>query len=242
MIHGPCGSLNENSPCMSKGRCTKQYLRLLVSNTITGNDGYPQYRRRSTEDGGKTAIIKKRNGTTIEVDNQWVVPYSPLLSKTFNAHLNVEYCNSVKAIKYICKYVNKVSDLAVFGLQPEIKDFDEIVQYQAGRYISSNEAVWRILSFPIHERSPAVVHLAVHLQNGQRVYFSETNVQQRALNPPDTKLTAFFRFAKMILLQKNCCILKCLRITRGILKIKYLNVENRVSQSTASLPSSKIPR
>ena len=186
MIHGPCSALNENSPCMAKGRCTKQYPRLLVSNTITGNDGYPQYRRRSTEDGGKTAIIKKRNGTTIEVDNQWVVPYSPLLSKTFNAHINVEYCNSVKAIKYICKYVNKGSDMAVFGLQPEIKDFDKIVQYQAGRYISSNEAVWRILSFPIHERSPAVVHLAVHLQNGQRVYFSETNVQQRALNPPDT--------------------------------------------------------
>ena len=88
----------------------------------------------------------------------------------------------------------------IFGLQPEIKDFDEIVQYQAGRYISSNEAVWRILSFPIHELSPAVVHLAVHLQNGQRLYFTETNVQQRALNPPDTTLTAFFRFAKMILL------------------------------------------
>ena len=126
MIHGPCGALNENSPCMAKGRCTKQYPRLLVSNTITGNDGYPQYRRRSTEDGGKTAIIKKRNGTTIEVDNQWVVPYSPLLSKTFNAHINVEYCNSVKAIKYICKYVNKGSDMAVFGLQSEIKDIEEM--------------------------------------------------------------------------------------------------------------------
>ena len=63
--------------------------------------------------GGKTAIIKNRNGTTIEVNNQWVAPYSTLLSKTFNAHINVEYCNSVKAIKYICKYVNKGSDMAV---------------------------------------------------------------------------------------------------------------------------------
>ena len=74
MIHGPCGALNEKSPCMAKGRCTKQYPRLLEPNTITGNDGYPQY-RRSTEDGGKTAIIKKRNGTTIEVENQWVVHF-----------------------------------------------------------------------------------------------------------------------------------------------------------------------
>ena len=28
MIHGPCGALNEKSPCMAKGKCTKQYSRL----------------------------------------------------------------------------------------------------------------------------------------------------------------------------------------------------------------------
>ena len=72
MIYGPCGALNEKSLSMATGRCTKQYPRLLVPNTITGNDGYPLYRRRSTEDGGKIAIIKKHNGTTIEVDSQWV--------------------------------------------------------------------------------------------------------------------------------------------------------------------------
>ena len=47
MIHGPCGALNEQSTCMAKGRCTKQYSRLLVPNTITVNDGYQQYRRIS---------------------------------------------------------------------------------------------------------------------------------------------------------------------------------------------------
>jgi hypothetical protein len=87
-------------------------------------------------------------------------------------------------------------------VQPERSDgnavihIDEIAQYLAGRYISSNEAVWRILSFPIHERSPAVVHLAVHLENGQRVYFTAANVQQIALNPPATTLTAFFTLSK----------------------------------------------
>ncbi|GFW76678.1 uncharacterized protein TNCV_4943951 [Trichonephila clavipes] len=82
---------------------------------------------------------------------------------------------------------------------------DEVTQYQAGRYISSNEAVWRILSFPIHERSPAVVHLAVHLEIGQHVYLTAKNVQQIALSPPATTLTAFFTlcqndaFAKTLL-------------------------------------------
>ncbi|XP_065557618.1 LOW QUALITY PROTEIN: glycine--tRNA ligase-like [Artemia franciscana] len=74
MIHGPCGALNEKLPCMAEGRCTKQYPRILVPNTITGNDGYPQYKRRSSEDGGKIAMIKKHNSTTIEVDNKYLRP------------------------------------------------------------------------------------------------------------------------------------------------------------------------
>ena len=116
MIHGPCGTLNPNSPCMIDGKCSKRYPRALLSNTITGNDGYPSYRRRSVEDGGKLATLQMRKGE-IEVDNRWIVPYSPLLSKTFKAHINVEYCNSVKSIKYICKYVNKGTDMAVFTVQ-----------------------------------------------------------------------------------------------------------------------------
>ena len=51
---------------------------------------------------------------------------------------------------------------------PRLNDNDDIMRYQIDRYISSNEAVWRIIGFPIHERDPAVIHLAVHLKNGQR--------------------------------------------------------------------------
>uniref|UniRef100_A0A2S2R448 Uncharacterized protein n=1 Tax=Sipha flava TaxID=143950 RepID=A0A2S2R448_9HEMI len=61
-----------------------------------------------------------------------------------------------------------------------------------GRYISSSEAIWRIFSFPIHEREPSVQHLAVHLENGQRVYFTEENILQRAFETPKTTLTEFF--------------------------------------------------
>ncbi|XP_055923265.1 uncharacterized protein LOC129953811 [Eupeodes corollae] len=131
----------------------------------------------------------------VEVDNRWVVPYCPLLSKIFNAHINVEYCNSVKSIKYICKYVNKGSDMAVFGVTGDNRN-DEITQYQMGRYISSNEAVWRIMSFSMHEIHPVVVYLAVHLENGQRIYFNEANVLERAEHPPATTLTAFFKLCE----------------------------------------------
>ena len=195
MIHGPCGSINPKSTCMKDGKCTKRFPRQLLHDTQTGEDGYPLYRRRSAEDGGFKAKIKLKISNSvqeIEIDNKWVVPYSPLLSRIFQAHINVEYCNSVKSIKYICKYVNKGSDQAMFGIEKDGTAIDEIKHYQLGRYISSNEAVWRILDFPIHERHPTVVHLAVHLENGQRVYFTEDNVQQKINEPPKTTLTAFF--------------------------------------------------
>ncbi|XP_072392278.1 uncharacterized protein [Diabrotica undecimpunctata] len=83
------------------------------------------------------------------------------------------------------------SHLAIFEVQ-NINKNDEIARYQMGRYISSNEAIWHILSFPIHERDPAVQHLAIHLENGQRVYFTEENVLQRAFEAPKTTLTEFF--------------------------------------------------
>lgn len=194
MIHGPCGILNPISPCMVEGKCSKRYPRQIVAEIITGNDGYPLYRRRSIDDNGNSTIVKV-NRQDIEVDNRWVVPFSPLLCKAYKAHINVEFCHSVKSIKYICMYVKKGSDIAVFGVAAENSN-DEVTQYQLGRYVSSNEGMWRIFSFSIHERHPTVVHLAVHLENGQRVYFTDAKVLQRVDRPPSTTLTSFFEMCQ----------------------------------------------
>ena len=83
MIHGPCGAINPQSPCMENNKCTKRYPRQLLRDTETGDDGYPLYRRRSSEDGGIKAKIKMKICNSIkeiEIDNKWVVPYCPLLS------------------------------------------------------------------------------------------------------------------------------------------------------------------
>ena len=81
---------------MMDGKCSKRYPRTLISETITGNDGYPLYRRRSTADNGRSTIVKL-NQQDFEIDNRWIVPYSPILSKTFKA-----LWHSVKSIKQIC--------------------------------------------------------------------------------------------------------------------------------------------
>ncbi|CAE1246573.1 unnamed protein product [Acanthosepion pharaonis] len=123
-----CGS-TISGPTFSNG-----YPRKFISETQTATDGYPLYRRRSPAEGGRTVTVK---GTTL--DNRCVVPYCPLLSKTFGAHINVEYCHSVKSIKYICKYVDKGSDAAVFGIRRD-NCVDEVADYVARRYLSSSEA------------------------------------------------------------------------------------------------------
>jgi len=173
---------------MLNGSCSKRYPRPFSKDTHTADDGYPQYRRRAPSDGGFSLEI---NG--VKIDNQWVVPYNPVLSRTFMAHINVELCNSVKSIKYICKYVNKGSDQAAFCLENEQ---DEISKYDTGRYISSFGAAWRILRIPIHERFPPVMHLSVHLENGQRIYFTTDNASEKVQNPNNTTLLGFFELCK----------------------------------------------
>lgn len=185
MIHGPCGALNQNSPCMKDGKCQKRFPKRMVPETIHGEDSYPLYRRRSQTDGGNTTVLPVRGHDTV-VDNRWIVPYNPVLLRLFETHINVEYCHSVKAIKYICKYIHKGSDQAAFELE-----LDEISHHQNGRYVSSNESCWRLFEFPIHRHHPAVVQLAVHLENGQRVYFNERNMRDRVQTPPKSTLTAF---------------------------------------------------
>ena len=198
MVHGPCGSINPQSPCMQDGLCSKKYPKHFMSESQLGSDSYPLYKRSSPDDGGQVSTISMRvGGIRIEqqVDNRWIVPYNKLLW-SMNCHCNVELCMSIKAIKYVLKYVYKGCDQAMFTLQSS--RVDEISDYQNARYVSSNEAVWRIFEFPIHERDPPVQQLAVHLENGQRVYFTEDTARDHASrDPPKTTLTEFFNLCRV---------------------------------------------
>ncbi|GBN98619.1 hypothetical protein AVEN_135751-1 [Araneus ventricosus] len=91
----------------------------------------------------------------------------------------------------------RVSDMDVVEINNATTGVnDEIARHQMGRYINSNEAVWRILRFPIHDLFPTIVHLIVHLENGQRVYFTSDNAQERATKPIYTTFTAYFQLCQ----------------------------------------------
>ncbi|XP_075154200.1 uncharacterized protein LOC142227591 [Haematobia irritans] len=90
MVHGPCGALNPLSPCMADGKCTKRYPRPAVAETVTGNEGYPVYRRSSKEDSGRTIKVKVKT-QDIEMGNKFIVPYCNISRSSAMGKLLMQY-------------------------------------------------------------------------------------------------------------------------------------------------------
>ncbi|KAL3640531.1 hypothetical protein CASFOL_015499 [Castilleja foliolosa] len=193
MIHGPCGLARPMSPCMRDSKCSKSFPKMFECNTRFDKDGYVHYRRRdSPHRASKNGIL---------LDNRYVVPYNRDLCSHFNAHINVEHCRWNMMIKYLFKYISKGADRVRFcisrsqdasAVHPDCATpaVNEVQNFVDGRYICPHEASWRILNFSIHERTPAVEILAVHLENMQNVTFKE-NLKLQAIvrNPSFGKTT-----------------------------------------------------
>src|SRR3954468_21566687 len=191
MMHGPCGILKPNAPCMKDGKCSKKYPRNFQESTTENEDGYPIYRRRNNN---QTVEVNR-----IQLDNRWVVPYNPYLTTKYNCHINVEICSSITAIKYLFKYVYKGHDRATIEIknnnQNQTQIRDEISLYLDARYISASEASWRIFHYRLHNEKPDVIQLCIHLPGQHRVIFQDNecleNIIERSATE-QTTLTAWF--------------------------------------------------
>jgi len=196
MMHGPCGGAFLNAPCMEEGKCKKKYPRKFQSETVTDVNGYPIYRRRDT---GHTVLVHG-----IELDNRWVVLHNVYLSTKYDAHINVEVCNNIRAVKYLFKYIYKGHDRATVEISHQsnnategnVVEIDEIKKYLDCRYVSASEAAWRIFKFDMHERFPTVERLQYHLPNQQMVlFYDDDDVHEVATRSAisRTMLTEWFK-------------------------------------------------
>ncbi|XP_062191291.1 uncharacterized protein LOC133895118 [Phragmites australis] len=180
MMHGPCGVLNRDCPCTKdRPSCKNHYPRPFNATTLQGKDSYPVYRRR---DDGRHAMVRKH-----ELDNRWVVPYNPYLLRLFNCHINVEACSSIKAVKYLFKYIYKGHDRASVTVSEADKadsndNIDEIRQYRDARWVTPPEALWRIYGFELSKNFPPVMQLQLHLPNMHMVSFQEGQDIRQVVN------------------------------------------------------------
>ena len=190
MMHGPCGALNKSNVCMRDGkRCANYYPKEFCRETMQSKNSYPLYRRR---DSGVTVFVKGH-----QLSNEWVVPYNPFLLLKYDCHVNVEICASIHSIKYIYKYIYKGHDKIHFHVSPtgQVDQVDEIKDFQSARWVSPQEAAWRIFGFDLTELKPSVIHLQLHLENYQLIHFNTKDRLANVLRNPrnhKTMLTEFF--------------------------------------------------
>ncbi|XP_071901098.1 uncharacterized protein [Coffea arabica] len=193
MIHGPCGDKKPENVCMqgtTTKKCKNKYPKDWAEKTLHGENSYPTYRRRNN---GRKVFVRGH-----ELDNKWVVPYNAYLLAKFNCHINVEICSTIKVVKYTYKYIYKGHDKIHFFVNSEAKssEIDEIKEYQAARWVSPIEAIWRIYRFPLFDIHPAVIHLQLHLENYQSLTFkNDADLRDLMKNKHAKKsmLTEFFR-------------------------------------------------
>jgi hypothetical protein len=189
MVHKPCSAENNNpkAPCLQNGKCSKNFPKPFRDQTTISEDAYASTRRRDT---GQTHQVRGK-----QVDNRWVVTYCAYLIWKYRCHINLESIASIKAIKYIYKYVYKGHDRITmqFGTCN-----DEVKQYLDARYVSACESIWRLFHFLMHCAFPNVVRLQVHLPGQQYVTWNENGqqtIQEVADNAAerDTTLTGYFK-------------------------------------------------
>ncbi|XP_057723585.1 uncharacterized protein LOC130939500 [Arachis stenosperma] len=68
MMHGLCGTIKRDSPCMENEKCIRHFFKRFVDSTTVDEDGYPIHKLK---EDGKT-IIK----SGIDLDNRCVVPHN----------------------------------------------------------------------------------------------------------------------------------------------------------------------
>jgi hypothetical protein len=199
LIHGPCGQHDPNATCMVKddktGRvqCNKRFPKDFMDETVVQENGYPNYRRRDDPNTAFTRVIK---GKEVRIDNRWVVPHNRYLTSRYKAHINVEICASIDAIKYICKYIYKGADRTTLRIDSED---DEVNLYLQCRYCGPTEGCWRIFEYRTHEESPNVVKLPVHLPDQQVYTFKKDDTTECRADRKEasrSKLMAFFDWNK----------------------------------------------
>ena len=129
------------------------------------------------------------------VDNSWVVSHNNFLCAKYDAHINVEICSTIRAVKYLYKYVYKGNDKIIIKVNLHSNtNVDEIETYLNCRYVSSTEASWRLLSVKIYKEKPTVEPLEFQLPNQQTIYFNETgDLKEIAHNIKLSKLHAWFQ-------------------------------------------------
>uniref|UniRef100_A0A1I8AIP3 ATP-dependent DNA helicase n=1 Tax=Steinernema glaseri TaxID=37863 RepID=A0A1I8AIP3_9BILA len=204
--------------CQIAGKdCNKRFPKCYSSVTILHDNDYPQYRRRPPP--SETDVInddtrdlfgdryeekitdKKGNFKGYKyTDNRWIVPYNPYLLLKYESHHNLEYIGPNCCEDYLTKYVHKGCDMAYVQLRPDdtgntVVNYDEIHHTFKVRYMTAQEAMWRLLKYPIIKMSHTVHTIFIHEEDARPVVLEEgkePDAAKKLIHRKKSKQEAFF--------------------------------------------------
>jgi len=138
IIHRKCGELNKKAVYIKNKNetCRAKFPKAFLNQTIITEDSYPRYRRRNNR-------RRVKIGPHVYT-NQDIVPYNPYLSLRFNAHINIKIAGSIKAVKYMYKYVFKGGDRATATIHSEEvanQIIDKIKEHVDARWLGPPKAL-----------------------------------------------------------------------------------------------------
>nr|GEU41088.1 helicase [Tanacetum cinerariifolium] len=194
MLHGPCGKDARNAACTNDGKCSKHFPKPFLAETFLDEDGYPYYHRRDNK-----VTFKKGK---FMYDNKHVVPHNHYLLLKYKAHINVEWCNKSRAIKYLFKYLNKGPDRATIVIEENVRnkttlgtenvlEVDDIKNYLNCWFLALCEAVWWLFSFYINYSYPLVTQLSFHLPNQNAITLRDSEKLPALLQREGIDVTMF---------------------------------------------------
>ena len=116
--------------------CDNNYPNVFIYETIFEDNGYSKYRKMTTEhDSRNVTVVSDIEKYMKYCDNRSVIQHNRYVMSKYGVYINVEYCGSVKAIKYIYNYVYMCPDCITCRLKRDKWPVNEIQEYLNGRYI-----------------------------------------------------------------------------------------------------------
>jgi hypothetical protein len=158
-----------------------------------GKDLYPVYRRTNDEQ-----VAEVRNA---KLDNSWAIPFNPSLLMLYNCHINVEICSSIKAVKYLYKYIYKGSDGASYSVDKSDNGdkvvIDEIKRFGDARYVTPPEAAYWLYGFSLYQMYPPVLQLTVHLPGMHMVAYNKRDDLCNVINREQSQKSMLIEYFRM---------------------------------------------
>ncbi|XP_026451721.1 uncharacterized protein LOC113352060 [Papaver somniferum] len=173
MLHGPCGAVKPNSPCMHHKKCSKKYPKKFCDKTS----------------------VDEKGGVSIKYLFKYLHKGSDRVNAILETPATKKKTSNDSDISDPKESTSDVSDTVAPNNKPKPK-FDEIKKYLDCRYLSASEAFWRTLNFEIHYRRPCVERLPFHLEGEQLIYHKDTEDLRDVLERTDPDATKFLHWMK----------------------------------------------